>query len=40
VPRLPLWRQAHPEIALEVIGTDAVMDLAAGNADVAIRYAL
>jgi LysR family glycine cleavage system transcriptional activator len=39
VPRLPLWRQAHSKIALEVIGTDAVMDLAAGNADVAIRYA-
>jgi LysR family glycine cleavage system transcriptional activator len=39
VPRLALWRQAHPGIALEVIGTDAVMDLAAGNADVAIRYA-
>jgi LysR family transcriptional regulator, glycine cleavage system transcriptional activator len=39
VPRLPLWRQAYPEIALEVIGTDTVIDLAAGNADVAIRYA-
>ena len=39
VPRLPLWREAHPEIALEVIGTDTVIDLAAGNADVAIRYA-
>src|SRR6266446_9308618 len=39
VLRLPLWRQAHPEIALEVIGTDTVIDLAAGNADVAIRYA-
>jgi hypothetical protein len=39
VPRLPLWRQTHPEIALEVIGTDTVIDLATGNADVAIRYA-
>ena len=38
LPRLPLWRRNHPGIALEVIGTDAVMDLAAGNADVAIRY--
>jgi LysR family glycine cleavage system transcriptional activator len=38
VPRLPLWRQTHPEIGLEVIGTDTVIDLAAGNADVAIRY--
>ena len=39
VPRLPGWRRAHPEIVLEVIGTDAVIDLAAGNADLAIRYA-
>src|SRR5262249_16090020 len=27
------------KIALEIIGTDAVLDLRAGNADVAIRYA-
>jgi LysR family glycine cleavage system transcriptional activator len=39
VPRLPLWRQAHPGIALQVIGTDAVLDLHADEADVAIRYA-
>lgn len=39
VPRLPLWRAAHPETALEVIGTDAVVDLRAGAADLAIRYA-
>jgi LysR family glycine cleavage system transcriptional activator len=39
VPRLPLWREAHPDTALEVIGTDAVVDLRAGHADVAIRYA-
>jgi LysR family transcriptional regulator, glycine cleavage system transcriptional activator len=39
VPRLPQWRSAYPEIPLEVIGTDAVLDLRAGNADVAIRYA-
>src|SRR5262249_44742773 len=38
VPRLPLWREANPEIPLEVIGTDTVIDVAAGNADVAIRY--
>jgi LysR family glycine cleavage system transcriptional activator len=38
VPRLPLWRQAYPDIALEVIGTDAIIDLAAGQADIAIRY--
>jgi LysR family glycine cleavage system transcriptional activator len=39
VPRLPQWRAAHPEVPLEVIGTDAVLDLRAGDADVAIRYA-
>lgn len=39
VPRLPKWREGHPEIPLEIIGTDAVLDLRAGNADVAIRYA-
>lgn len=39
VPRLPLWRAAHPGCALEVIGTDAVVDLRAGQADIAIRYA-
>ena len=40
VPRLQRWRDAHPEVALELIGTDAVLDLAAGNADIAIRYGL
>lgn len=39
VPRLPDWSAAHPECALEVIGTDDVLDLWAGEADVAIRYA-
>jgi LysR family transcriptional regulator, glycine cleavage system transcriptional activator len=39
VPRLPQWRAAHPSIPLEVIGTDVVLDLRAGDADVAIRYA-
>jgi LysR family glycine cleavage system transcriptional activator len=38
VPRLSHWRDAHPAITLEVIGTDAVLDLAAGEADLAIRY--
>jgi len=38
VPRLPLWRAAHPEIILEVIGTDAILELSPGTADVAIRY--
>lgn len=39
VPRLPLWRAARSGCALEVIGTDAVADLRAGQADIAIRYA-
>ena len=39
VPRLPCWREFHPDIGLDVIGTDAVLDLAGGEADVAIRYA-
>ena len=39
VPRLPQWREAHPDIPLEIIGTNAVLDLRAGEADVTIRYA-
>ena len=38
VPRLPLWRAASPDLTTEVIGTDAVIDLTAGEADVAVRY--
>ena len=40
VPRLPRWREAHPRLKLDIVGTDAVLDLKAGEADVAIRYAL
>ncbi len=39
VPRLPGWGKLHPEAPLEVIGTDSVLDLKAGDSDVAIRYA-
>lgn len=39
VPRLPKWREAHPTVPLEIIGTDVVLDLRGGAADVAIRYA-
>jgi LysR family transcriptional regulator, glycine cleavage system transcriptional activator len=39
VPRLPQWRRAYPDVPLEIIGTDAVLDLRAGDADLAIRYA-
>jgi len=38
VPRLPHWRKARPDAPLDVIGTDSVVDLRAGDADVAIRY--
>lgn len=39
VPRLPEWREALPQLRLSVVGTDAVLDLKGGEADVAIRYA-
>jgi LysR family transcriptional regulator, glycine cleavage system transcriptional activator len=39
VPRLPLWRKQRGVLPLEVIGTDAVLDLDGGDADVAIRNA-
>jgi LysR family glycine cleavage system transcriptional activator len=39
VPHLPKWREQNPVIPLEIIGTDAVLDVRAGAADVAIRYA-
>jgi LysR family transcriptional regulator, glycine cleavage system transcriptional activator len=39
VPRLPQWRDENPTTPLEIIGTDAVLDVRAGTADVAIRYA-
>jgi LysR family transcriptional regulator, glycine cleavage system transcriptional activator len=37
VQRLAGWRARHANVPLEVIGTDAVMDLGAGEVDVAIR---
>jgi LysR family glycine cleavage system transcriptional activator len=39
VPRLPAFRAAYPDIRLDISGTDAILDLAAGEVDVAIRYA-
>lgn len=39
VPRLPGWAKLYPRMPLEVIGTDSVLDLHAGDGDVAIRYA-
>ncbi len=38
VPRLPDWRRTHAGCALEVIGTDDVLNLWTGEADVSIRY--
>jgi LysR family transcriptional regulator, glycine cleavage system transcriptional activator len=39
VPMLPLWHRENPGVEIEVIGTDAVVNLHAGEADVALRYA-
>jgi LysR family transcriptional regulator, glycine cleavage system transcriptional activator len=39
VPRLNLWRELHPDIALSIIGVDRVVRLDADEADLAIRYA-
>src|SRR5580700_7128745 len=39
VPRLPGWGKLYSKIALEVIGTDSLLDLHAGDSDIAIRYA-
>jgi LysR family transcriptional regulator, glycine cleavage system transcriptional activator len=38
VPRLSRWRKERFGAPLDVIGTDSVLDLHAGDADVAIRY--
>lgn len=37
-PRLPAWRKANPGSRIHVIGTDAVVPLESGEADIAIRY--
>ena len=39
VPRLPQWRDAYPNLRLDIVGTDAVLNLKSGEADIAIRYA-
>lgn len=39
VPRLPQWRKRRADAPLDIIGTDKVLDLHAGDADVSIRYA-
>lgn len=39
VPRLADWRARYPGLVLNVVGTDEVLNLRTGEADVAIRYA-
>ena len=39
VPRLAQWKSIRSQVPLEVIGTDNVLDLQSGDADVALRYA-
>lgn len=38
VPRLDQFRQLHPNIEIRLDGTDRLVDVAEGEADVAIRY--
>jgi LysR family transcriptional regulator, glycine cleavage system transcriptional activator len=38
VPRLPKWREAHPRRKLDIVGTDTVLSLESGEADISIRY--
>jgi LysR family transcriptional regulator, glycine cleavage system transcriptional activator len=40
VPRIPRWRSAYPDVSLSVIGTDTVLNIDSGDADLAIRYAV
>jgi len=38
VPRLERFRSRHPDIEIRIDGTDRLVDLARGDADVALRY--
>jgi len=38
VPRLRQWRETHPHLTLDIIGTDAVLSLQTGESDISIRY--
>ncbi len=38
LPRLELFRSRHPEIEIRIDGTDRLVDVASGDADVAVRY--
>ncbi|MBF9031453.1 LysR family transcriptional regulator [Rhodobacterales bacterium HKCCE3408] len=39
LPRLERWRAEAPDSSLDLVGTDAVLNLRTGEVDVAIRYA-
>jgi LysR family glycine cleavage system transcriptional activator len=39
VPRLPKWQEANPRRKLDIVGTDAMLSLETGEADISIRYA-
>ena len=39
VPRLPKWREMHPRLKLDILGTDEVLSLKTSETDVSIRYA-
>ena len=39
VPMLPIWHRENPAVEIEIIGTDAVVNLHVGEADIALRYA-
>jgi LysR family glycine cleavage system transcriptional activator len=39
LPRLGRWRKLHPDVPIDVNGTDAILDLRSGESDLAIRYA-
>lgn len=38
LPRLPQFQQRHPQIELRILASATVVDLAAGGADLAVRY--
>ena len=39
MPRMASWRESHPDIGLDIMGTDDLLDLAGDQVDIAIRYA-
>ena len=38
IPALAVLRDEHPDISVEIVTTDTVLDLARGDADIAIRF--